>query len=171
MDSATYCGRSNPTSETCSYPWTYSAAYGGWSECTSGAQTRAIASCTREDGTSVPTSLCTAAGIAAEQSQSCTSALARWDAFKGVCDGEIASYTISDARKGMPDAVAYKQACAERGGACFMHQMSETHDYDGRQESYQESYSCGTNAISKPEAVGSWSNANGSGFVYTEVKL
>jgi hypothetical protein len=74
VDSATYCGRGNPTYDSCSYPWGYTPNYGGWSACPAGAnqqQTRTMSSCTRSDGTSVATSYCTGAGHPSSQSQTC----------------------------------------------------------------------------------------------------
>lgn len=74
VDSATYCGRGNPTYDSCSYPWGYTPSYGGWSACPMGAnqrQTRTMSSCTRSDGTAVSTSYCTGAGHPASQSQTC----------------------------------------------------------------------------------------------------
>lgn len=71
VDSATYCGRSNPTYDSCSYPWGYTASYGGWSSCSGGTQTQTMTSCTRSDGASVAGSYCNGAGYPTTRSQSC----------------------------------------------------------------------------------------------------
>ncbi len=170
MDSSTYCGRANPTAEQCTYKWAYTAGYGDWSACSGGSQSRAMTSCTREDGAAAPISLCNAAGYASTMSQSCTSPVFTWASFKGYCKNVLGQVSISDDRESLPDLLTFKQSCAERGGTCYMHQMSEQHDYDGRRESYNESYVCGSNPVYDPTAVGSYSNANSSGFVYTEVR-
>ena len=74
VDSGTYCGRSNPTYDSCAYPWTYTPGYGGFTACSGGTQSQTINSCTRSDGTGVDPSLCTNAGHPSTRSQSCTSA-------------------------------------------------------------------------------------------------
>jgi hypothetical protein len=73
VDSAAYCGRSNPTYDSCTYNWSYSASYGSWSACSSGgSQTRTMTLCQRSDGASVAASYCNNAGYPSTQSQSCT---------------------------------------------------------------------------------------------------
>jgi hypothetical protein len=72
VDSAQFCGRGNPTYETCTYGWSYTAGYGAFSACSNGTQTQSITSCTRADGTAVDPSQCTAAGQPATRSQTCT---------------------------------------------------------------------------------------------------
>jgi hypothetical protein len=72
VDSATYCGRGNPTYDACTYPWGYTPGYGGFSACSGGTQSQTINSCTRSDGTAVDPSQCTNAGHPSSRSQSCT---------------------------------------------------------------------------------------------------
>ena len=73
VDSGTYCGRGNPTYDSCAYPWGYTPGYGGFTACSGGTQSQTINSCTRSDGTAVDPSLCTNAGHPATRSQSCQS--------------------------------------------------------------------------------------------------
>ncbi len=73
VDSATFCGRSNPTYDACSYPWTYAATnWSGWGTCTNGQQTE-TAQCQRGDGTVVGSEVCNSRGIATTRSQACSS--------------------------------------------------------------------------------------------------
>ena len=74
VDSGAYCGRSNPTYDACTYPWTYTPGYGGFSTCSGDTQSQTINSCTRADGTGVDPSTCTNAGHPATRTQSCTAA-------------------------------------------------------------------------------------------------
>jgi hypothetical protein len=74
VDSATYCGRSNPTYDSCPYPWTYTPSYTPYNTCSNGTQSRSINGCTRADGTAMDPSICVSAGHPASSTQSCTSA-------------------------------------------------------------------------------------------------
>jgi hypothetical protein len=107
VDSATYCGRSNPTYDSCSYPWGYTASYGGWSACNSGSQSRTMTQCQRSDGASVASSYCNSAGYPSTQTQTCTAPVAC-----AVTDtrpyGEMSNYTtFSNGCKGYGDFSCY----------------------------------------------------------------
>jgi hypothetical protein len=83
VDSATYCGRGNPTYDACSYPWGYTPSYGAFSACSGGTQSQSMTGCTRSDGTAVATSYCTNAGHPASKSQTCTSQVCSWKPTRG----------------------------------------------------------------------------------------
>ena len=75
VDSGTYCGRSNPTYDACTYAWGYTPSYGAWSSCPTGVnqqQTQSMTACTRSDGTASPLQECINRGNPASRNQGCT---------------------------------------------------------------------------------------------------